>query len=223
MSRITRSINTLPGAGSRSGASGWLTPSGGNTVSTDTPPTNWTQATTILWSGGPEVGKAVYQASPDFIWSLKVNVVQVSVTSLTGQEPLRAGHNCYGTAYPTTLGYDAAFACSGGKGGVNRALAMEFTAEVDLRGPGPGDGRGIRFINGGFVQVLTTPLIRAHYKTDVPGCWVASDLEGESHRDGSYSDVTHHDDGSGSISTTPTPKRLVPSSPGRSQEPTPSP
>ena len=63
------------------GASGWLDPVGGSIDSTDEPPEGWSQASTIKWNGGPEVGHAIYQASPDFTWDLKVNVVRVQVTA----------------------------------------------------------------------------------------------------------------------------------------------
>jgi len=59
------------------GTSKWITPNSG-TIKTGTD----TSDVTILWDGGPVVGKAIYQANADYIWDLEVNVVQVKIKQM---------------------------------------------------------------------------------------------------------------------------------------------
>ena len=122
-----------------------------------------------------EAGKAIYQASPDFIWDLKVNVVQVIigppdcepafVTKPPVDQPPKwveyPGHS--GLAYPAKpLG--------------TFPETIESKAKVTLNGPD--GGRGVRFMRVGFVQDVEVTEWSAEYGGGA--FWMVSSLQGQS-------------------------------------------
>ncbi len=58
------------------GTSQWISP-GSGTIKTGANSSD----VTILWNGGPVVGKAMYQVNANYIWDLEVNVVQIKISS----------------------------------------------------------------------------------------------------------------------------------------------
>ena len=124
------------------GQSKWVTPHGGNTISTTDDPTGTEDSIDIRWGRGPNAGKAIYQAAPEYIWGLDVNVVGVRIGAgvfSTGQinDPLTPG---------LLNGSLLKFVSSGSE----QNPGFSWSADVTLLGP-----RGIEFIQVGFIQNLT--------------------------------------------------------------------
>jgi len=158
--------------GGEPGASGWLDPGGGITDSITQLPEEWEQIT-IKWNGGPQVGKAVYQASQGYIWDLNVNVVQVTV----GNPDLPAQPFAPGTPFDagtrTVRQTDRKAIASG------TVTGLSWQAKVTLNGPE--QGRGVKFMRVGFVQNADDTRLTGTYGDQGPV--LTSDLQGQSFLD----------------------------------------
>jgi Ca2+-binding RTX toxin-like protein len=183
------SIQKYQALGGRPGECAWLDPVGGTVASRSTaPPDNL--FVDVKWWGGPQVGEAVYQASADYSWGLKVNVVQVLVADpdsgpaftpnpngvrarVEGPSPLMEH------VYTATVAEQKPQPDGQGAG-------MLFRAKVTLTGPDPTiplGGRGVRWVKGGFIQEASTIQDRGHY---MPGNFdVAWTTEGTTYLDSS--------------------------------------
>ena len=111
--------------------------------------------TDILWSAGPAVGKAVYQAHPNYIWDLEVNVVEVII------EPPDVGN-----AFNGGTVVDNGTILDGGTlwKHVTLVPGTDWAAKVSLNGPL--DDRGVKFMRVGFVQDAHVGAYHANYDTE---------------------------------------------------------
>ncbi|HEX5243848.1 MAG TPA: hypothetical protein VFW23_11350, partial [Tepidisphaeraceae bacterium] len=103
----------------------------------------------IQWGTGPAVGEAIYEASPDFIWSLGVNIVKVTISNPTNGDPdFKGGVPFDGGVIggPQAPQRQIKLVASGNP-------ALQWNAQVTLAGPN--NNHGVDLINVGFVQDLT--------------------------------------------------------------------
>jgi len=154
------------------GSSKWITPSSG-TIKTGTD----TSDVTILWDGGPVVGKAIYQVNADYVWDLEVNVVQVRLKS-------GASNAINYQNDPFQAGADQRKICSwyADMNHNTRAMKAELTVET-IEGPTVGGGiRGMKFIEMGFIQNGTLTKRNGVYQF-WPKIWKNSLEDGNVHLD----------------------------------------
>ena len=136
------------------GTSQWITPSSG-TIKTGANSSD----VTILWNGGPVVGKAIYQVNANYIWDLEVNVVQIKISSANNS-----------AAYPGGSRQSAVgsriFVTSPVGGG--QAMTANFRVEL-IKGPTVnGSDRGVKFMEMGQVHQARWPTERAFYDNSSP-------------------------------------------------------
>lgn len=145
-------VSTPPVQGAK-----WLNPGGG----TITQGAN-TSNVDIQWGAGPAVGKAIYQATADYVWDLGVNVVEVKV-----ENPEQGQAFTTANVVDNGLGQDGngnqIKIVRAGTQGVNSGL--EWKAKVTFNGPG-GD-RGVAQMRAGFVQNLKVTTFRGGYTNNV--------------------------------------------------------
>lgn len=120
----------------------WNSATGGSLQIPD--PSNPSNAT-IFWAGGPAVGNGVYQASPQYVWDLAVNVFQVAVSAPAGQKAAQAG------TVEGTVGTNVLIASNG--------LVMRASVSVT----GPNGTTGMQHLTVGFVQNLMPSKTQATY------------------------------------------------------------
>jgi len=150
------------------GNSKWLAPVNGSVDSLVSDQVVW-----VKWNGGPAVGKAVYQARADYIWDLKVNLVQIQIQSPDGQAAFEQGTP---RDFETALddrGVERKVVKSGDPG-------VDWAAKVTLNGPN-GD-RGVKFMRIGFVQNAQVLTHNGTYNTS--SATLHSSIEGNSYLDG---------------------------------------
>jgi hypothetical protein len=157
------------GAASGQGNSMWLAPEGGSIASST--PGDATDVVVIHWLAGPAVGKARYQADPNYIWDLEVNVVEVRIQSPDEDNPFVAGTPSDG-GQVDEAGTTWKLVESG-------SPAIEWAAKVTLNGP-KGD-RGVTFMNIGFVQNAEVTAYKGMYQT--VGRPLTSSIEGQTYID----------------------------------------
>ena len=176
------------------GNSTWLGPDGGS-ISTITETASGTDSMKILWDGGPVVGKAVYQAHPDYIWDLEVNVVQVKIKS-TGNTPSynNTPFQVTGAGSPYIKASDQVF-----------ALTADIVVETVTGPTVNGDERGKKFIEVGIVHQARFDAKHALYNDSMPKQRVRSSLEdGNIHWDASVAGTIpwQHIDSNGYLNIT---------------------
>ena len=159
-------------ADSVSGSSKWLSPSGGSITAGAN-----TSDIKSLWGEGPTVGKAIYQATTDYIWDLKVNVVKVSIG------PPDAPDQPFTTGVSSETGqtiHDSSNVILKAIRGGN-TVGIVWRAKVTLSGP---DGqRGVSNIKIGPIQTLKFTSLKGTYDT------VGKDLVSSVQGDYAYVDV----------------------------------
>ena len=84
-------LYTAAGGAPGIGASKWLAPTDGGSLDWSSDGDEFPDQARIMWNGGPVVGRACYQASPDYVWDLNVNVVEVQISTSGVPEPLHSG------------------------------------------------------------------------------------------------------------------------------------
>ena len=171
----------------------WLPPVGGNVATipgVTNPEDHWMSSEAqpdkifIHWQGGPQIGKAVYQAHPDYVWDLDVNVVEIRVENPDSDPAWQSN-----PAMPED-GFTAIQAGTGIRLKVVRtepALpiapppGVKWTAKVTLEGPDRGaTDRGETEMRIGFVQIAALTLTRGTYLSGKSLVW---DIEGNSYLD----------------------------------------
>jgi hypothetical protein len=130
------------------GSSQWATPVNG-TIKTG----SGSSDVTILWDGGPVIGKSVYQANADYIWNLEVNVVEVKVETPTSAF---AAGTPFDSGNPVLGGVISKIITSGSPG-------FSWQAKITLNGPS--SDRGVDRLKIGFIQNLTGYRNRGTYTT----------------------------------------------------------
>ena len=169
------------------GDSGWLDPVRG-TINYRLPPLGTVQCVNIYWGGGPAIGRAVFKASPDYIWGLGVNLVSVAVGAPDGPPfgtfapyrglPVDGGN-------PTEEGIKWKRVNSTPN---QEERGLSWAAKVTLAGPG--DNKGVRFMHVGFIQNLDVVSEIATYQS--AGKQRTSDLVGKSFLDNLTTDDPYY-------------------------------
>jgi hypothetical protein len=146
------------------GTSQWITP-GSGTIKTGANSSD----VTILWNGGPVVGKAMYQVNANYIWDLEVNVVQIKISSANNS-----------AAYPGALSQAAAGSKTLNSNPVGGGHAMTASFRVELvKGPTVGgNDRGVKFMEMGQVHQARFTKERAYYDDILPKKKRVGGLEG---------------------------------------------
>jgi len=169
---------TATGGASGPGSSTWLEPVNGSiTWSSQADP--GPDEVKIKWNGGPAVGKAVYQAAPDYIWDLEVNVVQVEIAPPDEGSTFR-GHKVYDMLSRVERGVELKTISAGSH--VLGIPGLEWWAKVSLNGP-IGD-RGVKFMRIGFVQSAAATSYSGSYHT------VSASLHSNVQAGGTYLDAS---------------------------------
>jgi hypothetical protein len=128
------------------GSSKWASPNSGTIKSG-----SGTSDVDILWDGGPVVGKAVYEVNNNYVWDLEVNVVEVDVTTGAGTYPP-------GKAPKETVDTTSELVIIQAPGDAT----FETMATVN----GPAGGRGIKFIEVGYIQNVHVDAKNGSYPGD---------------------------------------------------------
>jgi len=145
----------MPGMGN----SLWVSPTGGSIDGSQEGDTTADQVR-IKWNGGPAVGKAAYQASPNYTWDLEVNVVEVVIENPPGEPAFETGTPCDGGLSDPAGRPD---------GLVQKIVLSDFSqgirwyAKVTLNGPN--GNRGVKFMRVASVQVATATQYWGDYQT----------------------------------------------------------
>ena len=153
------------------GSSQWTTPVNG-TIKTGADSSD----ITVLWGGGPEIGKAVYQVNSDYIWDLEVNVVNVKIeapsvgNAFTAGSPAYQGDKNFGVYGPVVF--------SGSPG-------VQWKAKITMSGPSANgvDQRGVTHIEVGFVQNLTFTTCRGDFTVSGVPQALTANIQGNSYHD----------------------------------------
>jgi len=153
------------------GSSQWTTPVNG-TIKTG----SGTSDITILWNGGPVIGKAVYQVNANYLWDLEVNVVEVKIENPSAGNPFAAGAPSY--AGNINFGVLGPVVSSGAPG-------MRWRAKVTMNGPTANavNNRGVTHVEVGFVQNLTFTTCRGDYTVGGVAQSLSANIQGNSYHD----------------------------------------
>ena len=143
----------------------------------------WPNSIFIHWQGGPQIGKPVFEAHPDYVWDLDVNVVQIVVESPDSNPAWQTNPEMPESGIPVpqpgtgillqTVRTERPL--------VAPPLGVEWRAKVDLIGPDRGvSHRGEKEMRIGFIQTVEFMLTRGTYQSGKSLVW---DIEGNSYLD----------------------------------------
>jgi hypothetical protein len=153
------------------GSSRWTTPVNG-TIKTGAGSSD----ITVLWSGGPVIGKAVYQVNSDYLWDLEMNVVEIKIEAPSAGNAFTAGSPAY--QGDMNFGVYGPVVSSGSPG-------MLWKAKITMNGPSANgvDQRGVTHIEVGFVQNLAFTTCRGDFTVSGIPQSLAANIQGNSYHD----------------------------------------
>jgi len=115
----------------------------------------------IRWGEGPQVGKAVYHASENYIWDLGVNVVGITVEAPDASSFNAANRGIEGGVVANAILGDMKQVASGRLADGEHGLFWK--AKVTLTGPGDNGNRGVAQMKVGFTQEVDVTALNTTY------------------------------------------------------------
>jgi hypothetical protein len=120
----------------------------------------------VKWGAGATIGRLSFAPSSQYSWDFEANVVKITIDAPDGAEPfatrqVSTGAVRTGGGLPVRIPWRASDDLDQNADPLQPG--MKFSAKITMVGAGPNQDRGVKFMDVGFTQQVTTDTVSADY------------------------------------------------------------